>query len=510
MYAGDWTPRLAELFGDREALYEVRTGRRYSYRELHAAVDDAARLLASLGVTAGDRVAVLAANRTETFLLLFACGRLGALLVPLNWRLKEPELAFLVEDAEPALLFFDAAHAFMAGRLCAGRKTLAVAFDPAPAGDDAFEGSTQVLHWPEQVASLRAKPAPKQAPIDGETPWMVLYTSGTTGHPKGALIPHRQVAYNALNTLIALDLTREDRTVTYTPLFHTGALHVLSTPLFAKGGSVVLLDRFDAEEVVELTASEGCTVLFGVPTTFELMSETPAFTRADLSRIRFALCGGAPCPIALIERYAQRGIVFKQGYGLTEVGPNCLNLPESEALSRAGSAGRPNLHIVARIEDEGQVVEGAGRGELCLAGPCVFLGYWRRPEANEQAFTHDGFFRTGDIVERDAEGWYAIVDRAKDMFISGGENVYPAEVEKVLASHPAVRACAVVGIPDPKWGEVGRAFLELRQACDTESIRSWLKEHLAGYKVPKEFVPVESLPRNPSGKIQKHLLPRSP
>jgi fatty-acyl-CoA synthase len=492
MFRGDWTAALAELFPDREAVYEVSTGHRLSYPQLAARVDDAARVLAGLGVGVGDRVCVLSKNRVETLELMFACGRLGAILVPLNWRLKEPELAFLVSDCEPAALFFDDEHAFLAGRLCAETDARPVALD-----DD----------YAALVHEAARAPAPAQADIDGDAPWILLYTSGTTGHPKGALLPHRQVAYNALNTIIALDLTRVDRTVTYTPLFHTGALHVLTTPLLAKGGSIVLTEGFDAEQVLRLSADERCTLLFGVPTTFEMMAEARAFETAPLDDVRVALCGGAPCPVSLIERYAARGITFKQGYGLTEVGPNCLNLREEDALTKAGRAGRPNLNIVAKIVDgEGATVEGPGRGELCLSGPCVCLGYWRRPEANAKAFTSDGFFKTGDIVERDADGYYTVVDRAKDMFISGGENVYPAEVEKALSDHGDVRACAVIGVPDERWGEVGRAYLEVRGPVDLAAIKAWLKERLATYKVPKELVVVEELPRNSSGKVQKHRL----
>ncbi|MDF1562093.1 MAG: AMP-binding protein [Deltaproteobacteria bacterium] len=488
IFRGDWTGTLAELFGEREAIFEVSSGRRLSYLDLARATDEAARLLVDLGVERGERVAVLAHNRLETLLLMFATARLGAIFVPLNWRLAQPELEFLLDDCEPRALFFDEEHAHLAGRLCGPRGVSSLSLD-----------------WKEGPAG----PAPAQVAIDADDPWMILYTSGTTGHPKGALIPHRQVAYNALNTMVALDLTSADRTVTYTPLFHTGALHVLTTPLLCKGGSIVLTDGFDADQVLRLSAEERCTLLFGVPTTFEMMAETESFTALELDTVRVALCGGAPCPPALIERYNARGIVFKQGYGLTEVGPNCLNLPEAEAVRRAGSAGRPNLQILARVLGEGGLVEGAGRGELALAGPCVFLGYWRRPDANRACFTEEGYFLTGDVVERDAEGWYTIVDRAKDMFISGGENVYPAEVEKVLSSHPAVRACAVVGIPDPRWGEVGRAYLEARSeesAVEGAELRTWLKERLATYKVPKEYVVVEALPRNPSGKIMKHVL----
>lgn len=520
MYLGDWTPALARLYGEKEALFDESSGASLSYAQLHRRVDRAAATLAALHVRRGDRVAVLAKNRLEHVELLFACARLGALFVPLNWRLKEPEFAFLLDDAEPAALFFERSFDYLAGRLCATRETQAICFDapdprhksdPAHDAADELAGSDAKV-WPFLLEEHALAQAPEQARLSLEDPWLILYTSGTTGHPKGALLPYRQVCFNALNTIVALDLVQSDSTITYTPLFHTGALHVLTTPLLAKGGTVVLRDGFDAEALLDLVEAGRVSVLFGVPTTFEMMAASPRFSAVDFSKVRLALCGGAPCPISLIERYTARGVVFKQGYGLTEVGPNCLNLNAADVVTRAGSAGQPNLTVAARVLDHNdRPVAGAGRGELCLGGPAVCLGYWRRPDATAVAFTEDGFFRTGDVVEVDEDGYYYIVDRAKDMFISGGENVYPAEVERVLADHPDVRAAAVIGVPDARWGEVGRAYLEARGAgLDLEKLRAWVKERLANYKVPKQLVVVDELPRNASGKVQKHLLDRVP
>jgi fatty-acyl-CoA synthase len=505
MYLGDWTPRLAELFGKREAIFDVQRDERVSYTQLAERTARAAAGLAELGVERGDRVCVLAKNRVEQLELLFACARLGALFVPLNWRLKEPELAFLLDDAEPTVLFYGAEFDYVAGRLAATRALRPVRFELA----DTEQDEPQVA-WPELLERARELTAPPQAALSIDDPWIVLYTSGTTGHPKGALLPYRQVAFNAMNTIVALDLSWDDSTITYTPLFHTGALHVLTTPLLAKGGRVLLMDGFDERAILDLCDRGEVSLLFGVPTTFELLSAHERFGATDLARVRLALCGGAPCPLSLIERYAARDVVFKQGYGLTEVGPNCLNLNAEDVTRKAGSAGRPNLTITAKVMDEsGQVVSGRGRGELCLGGPAVCLGYWRRPDATSAAFTEDGFFRTGDVVEVDDEGYFSIVDRAKDMFISGGENVYPAEVERVLSDHPEIRAAAVIGVPDEKWGEAGRAFLELsgeRPAVEPSALGAWAKERLASYKVPKSFVVVDELPRNASGKVQKHML----
>lgn len=501
MFPGDWTEGLARLFGESCAVVDESSGERISYRALAWRTSGAAAALAELGVRRADpaapgpRVAVLAKNRVEHLELMFASARLGAVFLPLNWRLAEPELGYILDDAAPTVLFYEEGFAEVARRLAAARGLRALSLDS---------------DLPRLARSAGAPPV-AQAPLTDDDPWIVLYTSGTTGHPKGALLPYRQVAYNALNTAIALDLTSRDKTITYTPLFHTGGLHVLTTPLLLKGGTIILADGFEPERFLQTNARERCTLLFGVPTTFEMMAQAQAFAAVDLSCLRLALCGGAPCPRSLIERYTARGIVFKQGYGLTEVGPNVLNLNAEDVVKKAGSAGRPNLFITARVVDaDGRVVTGAGRGELCLGGPCVCLGYWNKPEASRAAFTADGLFKTGDIVEVDAEGYMTIVDRARDMFISGGENVYPAEVEKVLADHPAVRAAAVVGIADARWGEVGRAYVEVRTGVAMESAElvRFARARLAAYKVPKEIVVIDELPKNPSGKVQKHLLSR--
>jgi fatty-acyl-CoA synthase len=510
MYQGDWTERLASLFGEREAIIDVddqgAVRARITYDELRVRVAATAAVLVERGVRPGARVALVAKNRVEHLELMFACARLGALFLPVNWRLAAPEVRYILDDSTPTLVVVEPAFLPLVQGFCPDGANRSPIVDVAELARDVA------------AARLHPQTAPAQAPVSVEDPWIILYTSGTTGHPKGALLPFRQVAFNALNTIVALDLSSADRTVTYTPLFHTGGLHVLTTPLLAQGGCIVLCDGFDADRVLELTARERCTVLFGVPTTFERMAESALFKSGRGLGVRLALCGGAPCPKSLIDTWNGRGVVFKQGYGLTECGPNVLNLNPADVVRKAGAAGRPNLTITAVVvDDEGRVVRGAGRGELCLGGPCVCLGYWNKPDRTKAAFTTGeggapaGLWRTGDVVEVDDEGFMTIVDRKKDMFISGGENVYPAEVEKVLADHPRVRAAAVIGIPSAQWGEVGRAYVEHKDPAlpvEVDDLLAFARARLARYKVPKEVVVVDALPRNPSGKVQKHRLAR--
>ncbi len=404
---------------------------RISYGELRLRVAATAAALQELGVKHGGRVAIVSKNRVEHLELMFACARLGALFLPVNWRLAAPEIHYILSDSAPAVVVVEQ-----------GFEALVNGWTPE---EDAPSRTISVAELNTVCAASRAQPAPVQAEVSENDAWIILYTSGTTGNPKGALLPYRQVAFNALNTMVALDLTSSDRTVTYTPLFHTGGLHVLTTPLLAKGGCIVLCDGFDPARVLSLTQTERCTLLFGVPTTFERMADTETFRAGELD-VRLALCGGAPCPKSLIQTWNERGVTFKQGYGLTECGPNVLNLNADDVVRKAGSAGRPNLTITAIVVDEdGRVVRGAGRGELCLGGPCVCLGYWNKPDQTRASFTDgsgdvpEGLLRTGDVVEIDDEGYMTIVDRKKDMFSPAAKTSTPPRSRRCCR---IIRSCA--------------------------------------------------------------------
>ena len=476
IHYGDWLSHWTQRTPDAEALYEPDTQRRWSYARLDARANRLARALMAMGVERGDRVAVLAHNCGEQFELLFACGKIGAVHTPLNWRLAQSELAGVLGDAEPRVLFHDDAHAELAAQLHLKHVRFGAQYEDLLAG----AGTDAPADWP--AASL-------------EDPIILLYTSGTTGKPKGALLPNRQLIFNSHNTDLAVGLSSRDSTLVFLPMFHTGGLNCLATPLLHRGGRVVLLRAFDAERISILTEREHITAHMGVPTTFQMIAEQPAFQRSDWSSARFALVGGAPCPLPLIETYKQRGVSFRQGFGMTEVGPNDFSLPEDQVFARKGSIGKPNFYVQAKIVD----------GELMMAGPVVCLGYFRNPDATRAALSPDGWFATGDLARQDADGFYYIVDRKKDMFISGGENVYPAEIEQVLAQLPGIAESAVIGVADTRWGEVGRACVVLRKdaALDEQQILDHCRAHLAKYKVPRSVVFCDVLPRNPSGKVLK-------
>ena len=334
---------------------------------------------------------------------------------------------------------------------------------------------------------------------------MILYTAGTTGLSKGVMITNKMLFWNAVNTGLRLDLHSSDHTQSYAPFFHTGGWNVLFTPFLLHGASHTLLQSFDAEVILRLMESEKTTLLFGVPTMLQMMSDLEYFKKADLSSVRYAIVGGAPMPIPLINIWHEKGISIRQGYGLTEVGPNCFSLHQNDAIRKKGSIGFPNFYFETKIVNEnGSECTADEVGELWLRSPVVTPGYWRKPKETAEAIS-DGFFHTGDLVKQDSEGFVYVVDRKKNMFISGGENVYPAEIEKFLYTHPAVKEAAVIGVSDERWGEVGKAYIVLNEGeiLTAETALDFCRGSLAKYKIPKYFAFVKEIPKTDAGKINK-------
>ncbi|MDT8324857.1 MAG: AMP-binding protein, partial [Bacteroidota bacterium] len=341
-----------------------------------------------------------------------------------------------------------------------------------------------------------------------DTPCMILYTSGTTGAPKGAVITHGMLFWNSVNTSMRLNLVQSDVTLTFAPFFHTGGWNVLTTPFLHRGGHVVLVRKFDPAHVLTLCDTMEVSVLFGVPTMMDMMAEAENFAHVSLASVRYAIVGGEPMPLDLIRTWQAKGVPIRQGYGLTEFGPNVFSLNEEDAERKIGSIGFPNFYIDTRVvDDAGRDCADGEVGELLLRGPVCTPGYWNNPAATEAAFT-DGWLRTGDLVRRDREGYYYVVDRKKDMFISGAENVYPAEIEHFLRAHPDVQAVAVTGVPDARWGEVGKAWIVLEEGAETteEDILAYCAGELARYKIPRYVAFLNALPVSDSGKILKKQL----
>ncbi len=473
---------------ERVALVDRGRGTRHSYAALDALAQQWTQVLVARGVRHGGRVAVLAANRVEVVALYLACGRVGAALVPLNWRLAAPEQARILADARASIVV--------------GESRLA-------AVDEALTG----VPWADLDAlAVEARgvtpAAPRRVTLDPECPAMVLYTSGSTGRPKGAILPQRQVCANAIATGASWGLSASDTAPITTPFFHTGGWNVFATPLWQVGGTVVLVDGFDAATFLDMLAEEACTVAFAVPTQFVMLADRPSWGRS-LPALRWLISGGAPCPAPLAARVRAAGYRMREGFGMTEFGPNCFGISDAQALAKPGSVGWPVPFAEMRlVDDAGCDVADGMTGELWLRGPQLFSGYLFDTARTTEAFAAGGWFRTGDLASRDADGAYTIRGRRKQMFISGGENVFPAEVEAAIGGLSGVSEAAVVGVPDETWGEVGYAFVVPRPGTplDAESLRTALRAVLAGYKVPRAWTIVSELPRIGSGKVDRAAL----
>ena len=459
-------------------------GRWYTYAELDQRARALAARLQAEGVRRGDRVAILALNHLAHVDLVLAAPKLGFIFAPLNYRLSAAEQKDIAAALEPALLLHDRAN-----------------LDKAEATGCRCLPLERYADWLAKPAAAAAPPVPA---LGGEDIHMILLTGGSTGLPKGAQIPYRQVFYNAVNTALAWGLSGDDCAIQATPAFHA-ALNVLTTPLLWLGGRVIWLENFEPGEYLERAAAHGATVLFMVPTMFQMLTEHADFAGADLTRARFAITGGAPCPPTLRGLFATRGVRFKQGYGMTECGVNCFAISLDEAERHPDSVGRPMpmLDAVVRREDGAAVATGEV-GELTLAGPLVCAGYFRRP-GDTAAALRDGWLWTGDLARQDEHGLFYICGRRKEMYISGGENVYPAEIEAALAQCRGVAECAVLGIPHPRWGETGLAAVVARAGAklSADNLRTELKSRLASYKLPSEFMFLDALPKTGSGKIAK-------
>jgi fatty-acyl-CoA synthase len=504
MIHADVIGERARLSPDKTALIYVPTNEHFTYRELDDRATRCARFwLERLSLSKGDRVGILAKNSVEFLDGFLAAGKTGIVLVPLNTRLTSTELRTIVEDSGLRALhyggeFIDTVKALKTN----GNVESWVAFDKR-AGESDFEYARTMREIsPAGWASH---------PCDPEDLYCLLYTSGTTGVPKGVMLPHRMIAWNGYNTAICWQLGEDDVSPVFTPLYHAGGLSAFLIPIFTAGGTIILHRDFDAGEVWRAIEHHKCTVVLGVPTIYTMLWGAPEREHADLSHVRWFISGGAPLPTALIDDYAKLGVVLKQGYGLTEVGVNCFSMSCEEALRKPGSIGKPLMFTEAMLGDaHPDESVGADAGELWLRGPHVSKGYWNKPEATALAIDSKGWFHTGDIARRDSEGFYYIVGRLKDMFISGGLNVYPAEVESELLKHEAIRDVAVIGAPDATWGEVGVAFVVASHTAQLspESLKSFLASRIAKFKIPREILFVDTLPRTPYGKVMKAELQR--
>jgi fatty-acyl-CoA synthase len=480
---GRWIRDRARTTPERVAI--EFGGRKVTYRELDDRSEALAADLLASGLERGDRVATLTGNSPEHVETLFACAKAGFVLVPLSWRLSPPELAYQLDDSEPAVLLVEDEYAVL--------------------GDAALAEATvrpRLLGMGQRGETV----APVEANVADDDPLFLIYTSGTTGKPKGALLTHANCFWTNLAFDLATGISGDDVALQVLPQFHCGGWNVQPLLTWWKGGTVVLERTFDPARCLALIEELRVTTIMGVPAIYLFMSQEQAFEEADLSSLQRAVVGGAPMPEALLETWHARGVDIVQGYGLTEAAPNVLCLPAEDAVRKQGFAGKPYPYVDVALRDpeSGSLLEGPVEGELVVRGPNVFAGYWRNPEATATALA-DGWLLTGDVAQRDDEGYYRIAARLKDMYISGGENVYPAEVESVLHEHPAVADAAVVRVPDERWGEVGIAAVVLVDgaAADEDELLEHCAARLARFKVPRGVRFVDELPRSGMGKVLK-------
>lgn len=508
--SGDWLEKWSRFSPQSVAFKDAETGREYTYGSLYfLSCRLATELETRFGVTRGDRVAILATNELAYPALFFAIQRLGAMMVPVNFRLTSREISHILQDSDAKVLVAQGRFDTLL-REATGVPPQRWSFD----GEDSvssFLAREQKIYDVEKLGEtirLKALPWVKAFAGDGTSASMILYTSGTTGAPKGALITNDMLLWNSINTSLRLNLSQQDVSLSFLPFFHTGGWNVLLTPFVHRGARTVIMKKFDAAQVLNLCESERASILFGVPTTMEMMSTTPEFQRRDLSSLRYAIVGGEPMSIDLIRTWQERGVPIRQGFGLTEFGPNVFSLNEEDAIRKIGSIGFPNFYIDVRVvDDSGRDVATGEVGELWLRGPVCTPGYWKNPEATAKAIT-DGWFHTGDLVRADDEGYFYVAGRKKDMYISGGENVYPIEIEQCLSAHPSIREVAVVGVSDDKWGEVGKAFISLQTGAKltVDDVLGYCQQNLAKFKIPKHIAFLPELPKGDSGKILKRAL----
>jgi fatty-acyl-CoA synthase len=478
-------------------VVDIASERHFSYAQFDARISRlAAHLRDQLRIKRGDRVAVLAMNTTDTLEVQFACGRIGAVFLPLNTRLTVPELQYIVGDAGPALMIHDAELADVAlsvAKLC--KVPSALLLGPDGSYEAAVAASTPLDK--AEVATLD----------DIST---IMYTSGTTGQPKGAIITHGMTFWNCVNLGGPAYISPSSVLLTVLPLFHTGGLNCYTNPVLHAGGTVLIMRAFDPGLALQLISDpqRRINVFFGVPSIYQFMAQHPSFATSDFSRLVIGGVGGAPMPVPLLKVWEQRGVALQQGYGMTETSPAVMTLDREDAARKAGSSGKPVLHTEVRIvRPDGTDADVGELGELWVKGPNITPGYWNRPDANASSFT-DGWLHTGDAARIDEEGFYYIVDRWKDMYISGGENVYPAEVENVLHQLTAIAEAAVIGIPSEQWGEVGMAIIAVKsgESITEAEIDAHCEANLARFKRPRVIKFVDALPRNATGKIHKPTL----
>lgn len=486
----DWLENRARLTPNKGAIIDEATNITWTFKQLNIRANSLATWFRNRGVKEGDRIALLSPNHISYFDLLFACGKIGAIFVPLNWRLSSHEINDILADCSPVMIGFHPQFKEMYNQLTNSQNIFFI-------GEAEYENMVA----PQNNSYLFEN-------VSENIPLAMIYTGGTTGKPKGVVLTHQSILWNAINTIISWSLTAEDVTINYLPMFHTGGLNALSIPILMIGGTVVIGDQFTGEKAVQSLNQFGCTTVLLVPTMYHMLIQTREFQESHFPKMKVFLSGAAPCPLQIYEAFQKKGLAFKEGYGLTEAGPNNFYISPEDAQIKRGSVGKPMIFNSIQLQkDDGQAADINEVGELLIKGKHAFSMYWENEQATAEAW-EDGWIHTGDLAKRDEDGYFYIVGRKKDMIITGGENVYPLEVEHWIAEHPAIDEVAVIGLPDEKWGEMVAAYLVLKQpyTFDEDQMVTHCKIKLGKYKIPKQFRILDELPKTHVGKIDKKKL----
>ncbi|MCZ7422686.1 long-chain fatty acid--CoA ligase [Verrucosispora sp. WMMA2121] len=493
---GAWLAKRRLKSPDKVALVHGE-GATVTYRQFADGTDRVAALLRQLGVGKGDAVAYLGENSPDFLRVMFGAARLGAVFVPVNTRLAPPEVTHVLTDCGARVLIHDPEFA--------DRVAAAIGTGPSPRVVVTGEGTADRPGLTRLLGTTAAD-ARAAVAVSLDDPAAIIYTSGTTGRAKGAVLTHGNLTWVALNCVVDYDVVSTDVALMISPLFHVASLGMGALPVILKGATLVLEKGFEPGRALAQIERHGVTMLSGVPTTYQLMADHPNWSATDLSTLRKLTCGGSAVPTRILNAYEERGLSFSQGYGMTEASPGATSLPPAMTRAKQGSVGLPHFFTSVRIADEhGAPIADDGIGEIQICGPNVFPGYHQLPEATAEAFTPDGWFRSGDLGYLDTDGYLYISGRLKDMIISGGENIYPAEIEVLLGEIDGVTGVAVIGVPDARWGEVPWAIMTVREdaTVDLATVRQFLDARVARYKVPKNVVVVDELPRTASGKVRK-------
>ena len=486
----DWISKWADYQPNKIAVSDMETGENFTYLELHQKANSIVSLLKEQHKE-GDRIAVIMEHSPFLIALFSACQRLGLILVPVNYKLSATEIQDLLKDCEPSLViyseFFDHLLLWVKESFC----------------------TIKLADFNDKVRSFKNSFLPSQFEIDAETPVFLFYTSGTTSTPKGVLYTNKMLFWNSLNTTMQLGITPEDVTLSILPPYHTSGWNVFLTPILHNGGKIVMLSKFDAQKVIYHLQKEKISLLMGLPTVLQMITKYSSFHTADFSHLRYIISGGEAISKETIEQWKfEKNVDIRPGYGLTEAGPSITSLHQDFILSKPNSIGKPNFYVQLDVVDEkGNSLPNDEIGELKIKGEIVTPGYWNNSVATKDKIKNS-WFHTGDLACRDSDGFFYLMGRMDDMYISGGENIFPQEIEKVLNQHSAVAKAVVIPVNDEIWGKKGIAFVKVKEGASESELREFLKDKLAKFKHPKEFVFLEEFPVTGFGKISRKDLTR--